>query len=187
MYRRQYSEPITHGCLINPQLPSGPVHPYQLDKSISNFRAVWCTYSFLFYFEYIFLLAKGEDPDQTPHSAVSDLGLHCLPMSQNWDARLIWVKYDLSCDITKPTKSVCAQRRFRSAWASTQYDQSLLCAQRVAKDPSHLHADSEDSDQTGRMHRLIWVFAGSTLILLVLSCPGSFGLPLKQFQPLNGV
>ena len=25
-----------------------------------------------------------------------------------------------------------------------------------------LHADSEDSDQTGRMPRLIWVFAGHT-------------------------
>ena len=43
---------------------------------------------------------------------------------------------------------------------------SSLCAQRVAKDPSFLHADSEDSDQTGRMPRLIWVFAGRNLILL---------------------
>ena len=34
-------------------------------------------------------------------------------------------------------------------------------------------AHSEDSDQTGRMPRLIWVFAGYTLILLVLSCCGS--------------
>ena len=34
-------------------------------------------------------------------------------------------------------------------------------------------ADSEDSDQTGWMPRLIWVFAGHTLILLVLSCRGS--------------
>ena len=33
---------------------------------------------------------------------------------------------------------------------------------------------SEDSDQTGRMPRLIWVFAGGTLILLVLSCLGSY-------------
>ena len=33
---------------------------------------------------------------------------------------------------------------------------------------------SEDSDQTGRIPRLIWVFAGHTLILLVLSCRGSF-------------
>ena len=32
----------------------------------------------------------------------------------------------------------------------------------VAKDPNFLHADSEDSDQTGRMPRLIWVFAGRT-------------------------
>ena len=33
----------------------------------------------------------NEDPDQTPRSAASDLGLHCLPVSQKWDARLIWV------------------------------------------------------------------------------------------------
>ena len=54
-----------------------------------------------------------------------------------------------------------------------QSDQSSLCAQWVAKDPSFLHADSEDSDQTGRLPRLISVFAGRTLILLVLSCCGS--------------
>ena len=35
-------------------------------------------------------------------------------------------------------------------------------------------AHSEDSDQTGWMPRLIWVFAGHTAILLVLSCRGSF-------------
>ena len=34
---------------------------------------------------------------------------------------------------------------------------------------------SEDSNQTGRIPRLIWVFAGRTLILLVLSCRGSLG------------
>ena len=34
-------------------------------------------------------------------------------------------------------------------------------------------AHSEDSDQTGRMPRLIWVFAGRTVTLLVLSCRGS--------------
>ena len=36
---------------INPHLPGGLVHPYQLDESISNFRGVWSTFSFLFYFE----------------------------------------------------------------------------------------------------------------------------------------
>ena len=38
------------------------------------------------------LLANGGDPDQTPHSAVSDLGLHCLHMSHKKDTRLIWDK-----------------------------------------------------------------------------------------------
>ena len=53
------------------------------------------------------------------------------------------------------------------------WSESSLCAQWVAKDPSFLHADSKDSDPTGRMPKLISVFAGRTLILLVLSCRGS--------------
>ena len=62
----------------------------------------------------------------------------------------------------------CAQQRLRSAWVSAQsghcpvWSESSLCTQWVAKDPSFLHADSEDSDQTGRMPRLIWVFPGRT-------------------------
>ena len=35
------------------------------------------------------------------------------------------------------------------------WSESSLCAQWVAEDPSFLHADSEDSDQIGRMPRLI--------------------------------
>ena len=52
--------------------------------------------------------------------------------------------------------------------------ESSQCAQWVAKDPSFLHADSEDSDQTGRMPILIWVFARRTVTLLVLSCRGAY-------------
>ena len=37
-----------------------------------------------------------------------------------------------------------------------------LCAQWKAMDPRFLHADSEDSDQTGRLPRLIWVFTWRT-------------------------
>ena len=59
------------------------------------------------------------------------------------------------------------------------WSESSLCAQCVAKDLMLLHADSEDSDQTGRMPRLIWVFAGGTAILLVLSCRGSYTLGHK--------
>ena len=36
--------------------------------------------------------ANSVNPDQTPRSAASDLGLHCLPMSHLWDARHKWVK-----------------------------------------------------------------------------------------------
>ena len=45
--------------------------------------------------------------------------------------------------------NMCVQRRFRSA-----------CAFWIAKDAKFLHADNEDSNQTARMRRLIWVFVG---------------------------
>ena len=69
---------------------------------------------------------------------------------------------------------MCALRRLRSARASALSDQFLLCAQRVVKDPSFLHADIEDPDQSGQMPRLIWVFAGHISTLLVLSWCSSF-------------
>ena len=63
---------------------------------------------------------------------------------------------NLSRLTTKPTMWLCTQRRLRSA---AQSGPSSLWAQWVAKHPSFLHADSEDSDQIGRM---IWVSAGRT-------------------------
>ena len=53
-----------------------------------------------------------------------------------------------------------AQRRLSSVWASAQPEQSSQCAQWVANDPKLLHTDSEDSDQTGQIPKLIWIFAG---------------------------
>ena len=43
------------------------------------------------------------------------------------------------------------------------WSESSLCTQWVAKDPSFLHADSEDSNQTGRILRwehmpLCWIY-----------------------------
>ena len=64
--------------------------------------------------------------------------------------------------MTKPTKWLCAQS-----------DQSSLSAWRKLGSLATHWAHSEDSDQTGRMPRLIWVFAGRTAILFVLSCRGS--------------
>ena len=64
---------------------------------------------------------NGVDPDQMQHSAASDqhsaasdLGLHCLPMSLLWDARLIWVNpftlsgllYHISLDLSISSSNV---------------------------------------------------------------------------------
>ena len=62
------------------------------------------------------------------------------------------------------------------------WSESSLCAQWVAKDPRFLHADSKDSDQTGRTPRLIWVFAGRTATLLVLSWGAQTYYPSSKWQ-----
>ena len=52
------------------------------------------------------------------------------------------------------------------------WSESSLSAWRTLG-PLAIHwAHSKDSDQTGQMPRLIWVFAGRTVTLLVLSCRG---------------
>ena len=83
---------------------------------------------------------------------------------------------------------ICTQRRLRSAWASSQSDQSLRC------------------DQTGQMPRLIWVFAGRTchfvgfimrwliwritnwiMLRSLFSWTGSYYLSLVTRKPVFGI
>ena len=61
--------------------------------------------------------------------------------------------------------TVCPAKTEISLGIRPIWSESSLCAEWLAKDPSFLHADSEDSDRTGRMPRLIWVFAGRTVAL----------------------
>ena len=73
----------------------------------------------------------------------------------------------LSRLVTKSTKwHVRSAKTQISLGIRPVWSEFLLCTQWVAKDPSFLHAESEDSDQTGRMPRLIWVFAGHTCHLV---------------------
>ena len=104
-----------------------------------------------------------------------DLVSNSLPMSHRFVSKISWMCHKIytSCLMTKPTKWLWTRQRLGSAWESAQSDQSSQFAQWVAKDPSFLHVDSEDSDQTGWMPRLIWVFTGHT-VLLVLSWDDSF-------------
>ena len=91
--------------------------------------------------------------------------------------RLNKTEADMSHDMTKQTKCVCAQQRLIS--------ESSLSAWRKLRPVATHWAHSEDADQTGRMPRLIWVFVGRTLILLVLSCRGISLLPNPILFPQN--
>ena len=99
------------------------------------------------------------------------------PVQCVWDSFLIWVtiykpyepRHDKTNKLTVRPAKTQISLGIRPVWSK-----SSLCAQWVAKVPRFFHADREDSDQTGRMPRLIWVFAGRTLTLLVLSCRGSY-------------
>ena len=118
-----------------------------------------------------------------------------LKARQNLARSLLSPKLQMSLHMTKPTKwSVSPAKTkvslvIRPVWSesslsargiigSFSYQKS---AQRRLWSESSLSArglgllattkaHSEDSDQTGRMPRLIWVFAGRTTTLLVLSC-----------------
>ena len=72
-----------------------------MDSSTSLFGHVhflfkeWlvCFLSVLSFIKEILVLdANSVDPDQTPRSVESDLGVVCLPMYLLWDARHKWVK-----------------------------------------------------------------------------------------------
>ena len=73
-------------------MPNGFFYFNSLDRFISYIRGVLLVFILSCFVEIPELNANTVDPDQTPHFAASDLGLHCLPVSLLWDARLIWVK-----------------------------------------------------------------------------------------------
>ena len=72
-------------------MQNGILHPNQMDQSISILRDVGWSFSFVFKSKWNSFYINSGDPDQTPRSAASDLGLHRLHMSNKKDARLIWV------------------------------------------------------------------------------------------------
>ena len=59
------------------------------------------------------MLANSGGPYQTPRSAASDLGMHCLPTSHKKDAMLIWVIF---CGVYVNLKST-----FRLQFAKTLF------------------------------------------------------------------
>ena len=113
-------------------------------------------------------------------SLQSDQELHCLPYGmhfwtqfttskilENYRSFFWWRNFSDFYSMCEPqhektTKWSACPAKTQITWASAQSDQSSLCTQWIAKDQSFLHEDSNDSDQSGWMPRLIWVFAGCT-------------------------
>ena len=58
-------------------------------KGLSDF---FFYYYHLYFIEITVFNANSVDPDQTPRSAASDLGLHCLLVFLLWGAMHKWVK-----------------------------------------------------------------------------------------------
>ena len=74
-------------------MPDGLFHLHSSGRSISKKGGIRLILINTMFYRVSVLNANCVDPDQTPRSAASDLGLHYLPMSLLWDARLTWVNY----------------------------------------------------------------------------------------------
>ena len=106
--------------------------------------------------------ANSVDPDQTvaletvwPGSAL--FAKTCLSENLGSLQNMIW----RICIPNEPPHDKINKMTVRSTKTQISLDicpvwsESLLCTHLIAKDPRFLHADSEDSDQTGWMPRLI--------------------------------
>ena len=72
-------------------MPSGLFYLNSLDQSISSLGVSGQFLLLPCFIGMTIISANSTGPVQTPRSAASDLGLHCLPMSHLWDAMHKWV------------------------------------------------------------------------------------------------
>ena len=68
----------------------------------------------------------------------------------------------MSHNVRRRTFWLCSKRGLKSACASAQSDKSSFSAWRNVACMAIQNAPREDSDQTARMRRLIWIFSGCT-------------------------
>ena len=68
--------------VFNQFMPNGFFYLHSSDRSIPNISDVWSVFIITLFIEIFCIFnANSVDPDQTPRSVASDLGLHCLQMS----------------------------------------------------------------------------------------------------------
>ena len=78
-------------------MPGGLFYINSLDQFSSNIRSVWLVFIVTMFYSNSWFSANSVDPDQTPCSVASNLGLDCLPMPLLWDTRHKWVKIVSMC------------------------------------------------------------------------------------------
>ena len=103
------------------------------------------------------------------HAVLPRLQLSPSPGHLEWPG-----KYGVWCIVDQPD---CFSKRtiISCIWVYLYSAYSLSAWRKLGSLATHwAHSEDSDSDQTEWMPRLIWVFAGRTLILLVLSCHGSY-------------
>ena len=146
-----------------------------------------------------FLHGDSEDADQTTqnqyapstssklghnyhnHSKYSDI--QCRPRSHCWWSSLIWNDSTLFA-ISSASFGCISACKYEPPQDKNNKMSLRPAKTQISLGLRFLHADSEDADQTGRMPRMIRVFAGCTLTLLVLSCCGSYNYS-NFFECLN--
>ena len=100
----------------------------------------------------------------------------------NWVSREVWLgalswwntyepRHDKTNKVSVRPAKTPISLGIRPVWSES----SLFAWRKLGSLVTHW-AHSEDSDQNGRIPRLIWVFAGHTATLLVLSCRCSYNV-----------
>ena len=80
-----FSFGLTHLCRADSSTFNLRTGPFPVYRAYGLFLLVPC------FIEIPVFHVNNADPNQTPRSVTSDLGLHCLLMSHLWDAWLKWV------------------------------------------------------------------------------------------------
>ena len=132
-----------------------------LQDSVSKIVMVWPTT----------ILAKDERQTAVSRAFYTKVGFCHIPMQLYYGHKVkhIWAA------TWQNKQNDCAPAKIQiSLGIRPVLSKSSLSTWRKLGSLATNSAHSEDSDQTGRMPRLIWVFGGRTVTLLVFSCRGSY-------------
>ena len=107
------------------------------------------------------LFANSRDPDQTPHSTASDVGLHLLPITLLWVSRLQWVN-------KMSTLSVVSQKKG---------EKGQLISRKIVKDAGKKVNDSAETEVP-----TCSIPPKNRILAFHASMPGPYNHPTTQFS-----